>query len=74
MGWSFCTGNRNLDAPDGKHCEKPENLASADTGIRNYRSGRNLYLPFEDERCGSGIRNGNLRTGRTDWCVHWLGK
>lgn len=28
MGWSFCTGNRNLDAPDGKHCEKSENLAS----------------------------------------------
>ena len=72
--WSFCTGNRNLDAPDGKHCEKSENLASADTGICNYRSGRNLYLSFEDERCGSGIRNGNLRTGRTDWCVHWLGR
>ena len=35
MGWSFCTGNRNLDAPDGKHCEKSENpptLASAITG------------------------------------------
>ena len=57
MGWSFCTGNRNLDAPDGKHCEKSENLASADTGIRNYRSGRNLYLPFEDERCGTGWVN-----------------
>lgn len=58
MGWSFCTGNRNLDAPDGKHCEKSENLASADTGIRNYRSGRNLYLPSEDEWCGSGIGMG----------------
>lgn len=73
-GGIFCAGDRNFNAPDGKHREKPENLAPADTGIRNYRSGRNLYLPSEDERCGSGIRNGNLRTGRTDWCVHRLGK
>ena len=59
-------------AADGQYRKKSAHLDSADAGGSHHRTDCDLSVPASDERTRSFLRNGNLRTGGTDRCIHRL--
>ena len=72
MGRAFCTGYRNKHAPDGKHRAQSTYMAPGNSNISHNRTDCHLCIQASDERRRRSFRNGNLRSRRTDWCVHRL--
>lgn len=72
LGRSGCPGHRHIDVADGKYRKESAHLAAGDFDIGSYRTDCHLRVWLADEWTGNLIRNGNLRTGWTDRCLHRL--
>ena len=58
----------------GNIVRNPQDLAASDFGFRHHGPSGYLSFPSENERRRCGFRNGNLRPGGADRCLHRLGQ
>ena len=65
------SGTWYFDVTDGKYCEESKGVAPSNTGF--YGHGTNSHDGVPSGEYSSGRRNGNLRTGRTDWNLYCHG-